>query len=31
VHFKLQAFIMEMIIYKVDSSPARLYTCPDQG
>jgi hypothetical protein len=31
VHFMLRAFIMEMIIYKVDSSHARLYTFPDQG
>jgi hypothetical protein len=31
MEFKLQAFVLKMIIYKADCSIARLYTCPDHG
>jgi hypothetical protein len=31
VELKLQAFVLKMIIYKVDCSTAMLYTCPDHG
>jgi hypothetical protein len=31
VEFKLQAFVLKMIIYKADYSTARLYIYPDHG